>query len=201
MSARRLAIVTEICSPAGRSATRVRIWSGRVSWRRRLCARFGEMPRSAQTAAIRSCFAQAGAGLPAVAQLLLLVDERELSRWLAWAWMRRISSGVGLRGRAAARSGCWTGARPSIALAAGELVAGLGGEQAALAVVDAARSGWRGSGRWPMHGTSWPVAHQHRGEPLDSLLGDLAARVGGELECSSATRSICPSSVRCRDGA
>ena len=36
MSARRLAIVTDSCSPVGRSATRSRIASGRVSWRRRL---------------------------------------------------------------------------------------------------------------------------------------------------------------------
>ena len=38
MSASRLAIVTDSCSPPGRSATRARIGSGRVSWRRRLCA-------------------------------------------------------------------------------------------------------------------------------------------------------------------
>jgi len=42
MSARRLASVADSWSPVGRSATRARIASGSVSWRRRLCAFLGE---------------------------------------------------------------------------------------------------------------------------------------------------------------
>ena len=70
--------MTESWRSAGRSATRVRIGSGSVSWRRRLWALTAPMPRSAQTAAIRSLVAQAGAGGPAVGELRLLVGEREV---------------------------------------------------------------------------------------------------------------------------
>ena len=68
---------TESWSPAGRSAIRSRIASGRASWRRRLWPLPALMPRSAQTTAIRSVVGQSGAGLPAVAELLLLVAQRE----------------------------------------------------------------------------------------------------------------------------
>ncbi len=54
MVASWLAIVADSWSATGRSATRARIWSGRVSWRRRLWAFLALMPRSAHTAAIRS---------------------------------------------------------------------------------------------------------------------------------------------------
>ena len=78
MSASRLAIVTDSSSPDGRSATRARILSGRVSCRRRLWARLALIPRSAHTAAVRSSSRSPGARRPAVAELVLLVDEAEL---------------------------------------------------------------------------------------------------------------------------
>ena len=148
MSASRLAIVTETCSPVGRSATRVRIGSGSVSWRRRLCARLGEMPRSAHTAAIRSA-----SGSPARASQ----QSRSCSCWsarlrssralLTCAWMRRTSSGAGWWSSSSTIRLC-TGSRPFEPVAAGELVAGLGGEQPALAVVEEDRGGGRrGGGR------------------------------------------------------
>ena len=64
---------------------------------------------------------------------------------------------------------------------AGELRARLGGEQAALAVVDhgsgLARVGSVADARDELAG-----AHQHPGESLDPFAGDLAARVRRELE-------------------
>jgi hypothetical protein len=63
---------------------------------------------------------------------------------------------------------------------AGELVAGPGGKQPALAVVEEDRGG--GGGAVADAGDQLSGSHQHRGEPFDSLFGDVAARVGRELE-------------------
>ena len=116
-----------------------------------------EIPRSAQTAAIRSSSRQPGAGVPAVAELFLLVDERRAAR-AGWP-----APGCGgsrprsARGRAAARSGCGR-AQAFVPLGAGELVAGLRGEEAALAVVD--EHGPVGARAVAdAAGSSWPVRH------------------------------------------
>jgi hypothetical protein len=75
MSARRLAIVTEISSPAGRSATRVRIGE------RELAPEVVHpLGRDSQVGAHRGDpvgLREPGAGFPAGAQLLLLIDERQ----------------------------------------------------------------------------------------------------------------------------
>ena len=123
---------------------------------------------------------EAGAGLPAVAQLLLLVGEAEV---LARVVDLRLDPSDLVRGGLVVEQQHDQALHRLQALepvAAGELVAGPGGEQPALAVVE--RTGAAGLARWPMQGTSCPVRHQHRGEPFDSLFGDVAARVGGELE-------------------
>ena len=156
MSASLLAIVTEICSPAGRSATRVRICSGRVSWRRRLCARFGGDAEVGADGGDPVRLAQPGAGLPAVGELLLLVCERELLALLAVGLdaadlLRR--RGVVEQQHDQAADGLGEAVH---VLAAGEAVAGLGGEVAALAVVEE-HLRLVGSGRQPMQGTSWPL--------------------------------------------
>ena len=167
--------MTESWRSPGRSATRVRIGSGSVSWRRRLWALTAPMPRSAQTAAIRSLVAQAGAGGPAVGELRLLVGEREV---LALVLLGLDAADLVRRGRVVEQQ--HDQAADRLQAVAGELVAGAGGEQPALAGVEDDASA--PAGRWPMQGTSWPIGHQHAGEPLDALGGDLAARVGGELE-------------------
>ena len=67
-----------------------------------------------------------------------------------------------------------------VPLVAGELVAGLGGEVAALAVVDEHRSVCVGA--MADAGDQLAGAAEHRGEPIDPLLRDLASGVGGELD-------------------
>ena len=127
--------MTESCSPVGRSATRSRIGSGRVSWRRRLCARLGEMPRSAHTASDAVVVWQAGAGVPAVGELLLLVDEAEL---LALVGLGLDAPDLVGRGLVVEQQDDQGADRREAfeAVGAGELVAGLGGEQTALSVVE-----------------------------------------------------------------
>ncbi len=64
---------------------------------------------------------------------------------------------------------------------AGELCARLGGEQPPLPVVDHG-SRLAGVGSVADARDELAGAHQHPGESLDPLAGDLAARVGRELE-------------------
>jgi hypothetical protein len=68
-----------------------------------------------------------------------------------------------------------------VAVGAGELLAGLSGEQAPLACVD---HGAGGGGIWPTADAphELPCAHQHRGQARDPVAGDVAAGVRGELE-------------------
>ena len=66
-------------------------------------------------------------------------------------------------------------------LAAGEAVAGLGGEVAALAVVED-HLGLVGVGAPADAGHELAARAEHLGEPVDALLADLAARVVGELD-------------------
>ena len=181
MSARRFAIVTESCWPVGRSATRSRIGSGRVSWRRRLCARLGEMPRSAQTASDAVVVWQAGAGVPAVGELLLLVDEAEL---LALVGLGLDASDLvgrglvveqqddqacaparGLRTRRFRRARGWPWRRAAAAVRRrGERSAGRG----------------RGGGRCT--GSAVRCASAVAASELDAVVGDVLAGVGGEFE-------------------
>ena len=141
-------MVTDSWAPAGRSATRSRIGSGRVSWRRRLCA---FCRRDAQVGAHRDdpvVVVQGGAGLPAVGELGLLVDEAEgfCVVGLGLDPADLLAAGVvveqqhdqgGDRGEAFE------------AFRAGQSVAGAGGEQPALAVEQHHRAllGVRGAGR------------------------------------------------------
>ena len=137
------------------------------------------IPRSAQTAAIRSSSRRPVTRRPAVAELLLLVDEAEL---LALVCLRLDAADlVGARlvveqqhDQAADRL------QSLVAVAAGELVAGIRGEVAALAVVD--EHGPVGARAVADAGDQLAGAAEHRGEPLDPLLGDVASRVGGELD-------------------
>src|SRR5437763_16006667 len=68
-----------------------------------------------------------------------------------------------------------------VAVGTCELGARLGGEQPALAVVDH-RWGLARVGSVADARDELPGAHQHAGEALDSLAGDLAARVRSEFE-------------------
>jgi hypothetical protein len=77
MSASRPASVTEICSLLGRSATRTRIGSGSVSWRRRLYAFFAADAEIGADGGDAVLLAQAGTGSPKVAELVLLIAHRK----------------------------------------------------------------------------------------------------------------------------
>ena len=123
---------------------------------------------------------QPGAGFPAVAQLLLLVDERQA---LALVGLRLDPADL-VRARLVVEQQddqALYGRQVFVALRAGELRARLGGEQPPLPVVDhcsgLARVGSVADARHELAG-----AHQHPGEALDPLAGDLAARVRRELE-------------------
>ena len=153
MSARRLASVTESWRSPGRSATRARIGSGSVSWRRRLWALTAPMPRSAQTAAIRSALAQAGAGGPAVGELRLLVGEREV---LALVLLGLDAADLVGRGLVVEQQ--HDQAADRLQAVAGERVAGARGEQPALAGVEDDVSGRRGGGRCRARAGPWSSA-------------------------------------------
>ena len=111
--------------------------------------------------------AHAGAGRPAVAELVLLVDEAELLPLVGL----RLDPADLIRGRLVVeqqhdQAPDWL--QSLVAIDAGELVAGRGGEVAALPVVDE---------HWPVSaravadaGDQLAAAAQHRGEPLDPLL-------------------------------
>ena len=102
------------------------------------------------------------------------------------------------RGRAAARSGCCTGSRGPHALAAGEL-ARWPGRRVGGAGRRRSRFGLRRVGSVADARHELAGAHQHPGEALDALAGDLAARVRRRARaCSSATRSILPSRAALR---
>ena len=180
MSARRFAIVTDSWWPLGRSATRSRIGSGRVSWRRRLCARLGVMPRSAQTARTRSSSGRPARACQQSANCCCWSRRLSSSRWLAWAWMRLISSGVGSwsSSRTIRRAHRRESFEP---VGAGELVAGLGGEQPALSVVEE-HGRLVGVGAVADARDQLPGAHQQSGERVDAVVGDVLAGVGCELE-------------------
>ena len=137
--------------------------------------------------------AQAGAGGPAVAELLLLVGEREV---LALVLLGLDAADL------VRRSGSWSSSstirlRIGVQAVAGERVAGAGGEQPALAGVedDVAVAG----GAVADAGHELAHGHQHAGEPLDRLGVDLAAGVGGELELVERDRArACPPGRRAR---
>jgi hypothetical protein len=125
--------------------------------------------------------AQASASLPAVLELLLLVCERELFALLA----------VGLDpANLLFRRGVVEEEHDQAAhgrgeafhvLAAGEAVACLGGEVAALAVVEQHPRLVR-VGAPADAGHELAARAEHLREPVNALLADLAARVGGELD-------------------
>ena len=123
---------------------------------------------------------ESGAGLPAVAQLLLLIGEAEV---LARVVDLRLDPSDLVRSGVVVKQQddqALHRLKPLEPFAAGEPVAGPGGEQAALAVVEHDRRG--GASAVADAGDQLPGAAEHRGEPFDPFLGDFAARVGGELQ-------------------
>ena len=181
MSASRLASVADSWSPAGRSATRARIGSGSVSWRRRLCALRARCRGRRRRR--RSGRSRAGRRGPASSRANCACWSASASSSRGWPGPGCAGSPRGrARGRAAARSGCATGASPSKPALPASWWLALGGEQPALAVVERPTRAASGSGRRPMQGRSWPVRISMPASALDAVGGDVAARVGGQLE-------------------
>jgi len=184
-------MVTESCWPVGRSATRSRIGSGRVSWRRRLCARLGEMPRSAQTARTRSSSGRPARACQQSANCCCWSSRLSSSRWLAWAWMRLISSGVGSWSSSSTIS-VRTGARPSNPSVPASSWLALAASRRRC---PSYRStvGWSGVGWWPMHGMSCPVRISSAASAW-MLSWEMCLRgLGASSRSPSAIRSIVPS--------
>jgi hypothetical protein len=151
-----------------------------VSWRRRLCARFGDAEVVADGGDPVGV-AQAGAGLPAVVELLLLVGERELLALLAMGLDAADLLDVGgvveqQHDQAANRLG-----EAFHVLAAGEAVARLGGEVAALAIVKE-HLGLVGVGAIADAGHELTACAQHLGQSVDPLGADFGAWVGRQLD-------------------
>ena len=125
-------------------------------------------------------FRQAGAGVPAVGELLLLVEEAELLALVGLGLDAPDLVGRGLVVEQQDDQGAdWREAFEPVG--AGDFVAGLGGEQAALSVVEE-------NGRLVGVGAvsdAWDQlsgAHQQSGERVDAVVGDVLAGVGCELE-------------------
>ena len=184
----------EICGPVGRSATRARMSSGKVRQLRRLRAFLAAMPRSAQTTAMRSSSRQAGAVLPAFAELRDLVGHRQV---LALVNLRLDAADVrarSARSRAAARSG----RRPARGLRSlrcrrGHRTAARQGTGAARRTAGPCRP--RCAARSPAR--TGPCRHEHRGEPLAGPRRRCPCGGWRRAELSSPTdRSIAPSTLR-----
>ena len=124
--------------------------------------------------------AQAGAGLPAVGELLLLVDEAEL---LALVGLGLDASDLVGRGLVVEQQHdqAADGREAFVPVGAGELVAGLGGEQTPLSVVEE-HGRLVGVGAVADARDQLPGAHQQSGERVDAVVGDVLAGVGCELE-------------------
>ena len=123
---------------------------------------------------------EAGARVPAVSELFLLVGERQVLALvllgLDAADLVRVRRVVEQQDDQAADR-----CEAFVAVAAGELVAGLGGEQSPLAgVEDDERLG--GVGAVADAGHELAGAAEHAGEALDAVAGDLATLVGCKLE-------------------
>ena len=118
--------------------------------------------------------AQAGAGGPAVGELGLLVGEREV---LALVLLGLDAADLVAR-RLVVEQQHEQAAHRRQAVG-GEGVAEARGQQSALAGVE---DDLLAGGPVADAGDELAHGHQHAGEPLDPLLGDLAARVGGELD-------------------
>ena len=123
---------------------------------------------------------QAGARLPAVAELLLLVGEGELLAAVGLC-LDAPDLVVGWLVVEQQHDQAPDGRQVLIAVGAGEAFAGLGGEQAALAVVDH-RAGGGGIRAAADARHELAGAHEHRGQARDPLGGDHAPRVRGEFE-------------------
>src|SRR3954447_13242110 len=190
MSASRLAMVTESWWPLGRSATRARMGSGRLSWRRRLWAFLAEMPRSAQTAATRSSSARPARAAQQSRNFLLVGQAEFFALVLLGLDAADLVRGGGVveqqDDQAVHRGEAFQ------AVLAGELVAGLGGKQPALAGVDD-DSGLGGVGLVADAGHELAGAAEHAGEPFDAFAVDVAALVGGQVEvfeCDAGERAV-----------
>ena len=122
-------------------------------------------------------FRQPGAVSPAVGELVLLIARRQV---FALVFLRLNAADVGLGGLVLEQQHHEAADRLEVleAFGAGELVAGARGQQPPLAGVQqhlvavlAADGGHQLAG-----------AHQHAGEPVNGLLVDVVAGVGGQLE-------------------
>ena len=123
---------------------------------------------------------QAGAGVPAVGELLLLVEEGE---FFALVGLGLDPPGLVGRGLVVEQQDDQGADRREAfeAVGAGELVAGVGGEQSALSVVEE-DCRLVGVGAVADAGDQLSGAHQQSGERVDAVVGDVRAGVGRELE-------------------
>ena len=123
---------------------------------------------------------QAGAGVPAVGELLLLVEEAEL---FALVGLGLDASDLVGRGLVVEQQddqrADWREAFEPVGSC--QLVAGLGGEQPALSVVEQ-HGRLVGVGAVADARDQLSGSHQQRGERLDAVVGDVLAGVGCELE-------------------
>ena len=123
---------------------------------------------------------QAGAGMPAVGELLLLVEEAEFFALVGLGLDASDLVGRGLVVEQQDDQGA--DRRESFEpVGAGELVAGLGGEQPALSVVEE-NGRLVGVGAVSDARDQLSGAHQQSGERVDAVVGDVLAGVGCELE-------------------
>ena len=134
---------------------------------------------------------QAGAGVPAVGELLLLVEEAEL---FALVGLGLDASDLVGRGLVVEQQHDQRADRREAfePVGSGELVAGLGGEQTALPVVEQ-HGRLVGVGAVADAWDQLPGAHQQSGERVDAVVGDVLAGVGCELEVLERDRArSCP---------
>ena len=125
-------------------------------------------------------FRQSGAGVPAVGELLLLVDESELLALVGLGLDASDLVGRGLVVEQQDDQGAhWRESFEPVG--AGEFVAGLGGEQTPLSVV---KENGRlvGVGAVSDARDQLSGAHQQSGERVDAVVGDVLAGVRCELE-------------------
>ena len=179
MSASLLAIVTESCPAAGRSVTRSRICVRERELAAEVVRLLGGDAEVGADGGDAVVLAQAGACGPAVAELLLLVCECEV---LALVLLRLDAADLVRAGFVVEQQHDQAahGREALETVGAGELVAGLGGEQPSLAGVED-RVRLVGVGAVADAGTSWPVRQSIPARRSIAVLGDLPALVGGEV--------------------
>ena len=167
MPASWLAIVADSCSPAGRSAIRVRISLGQRQLPAQVVRLAGADSEVGADGGEAVLVVQAGAGLPAVAELLLLVDEGEV---LAGVVDLRLDPAHLLgRGRVVEQQHDQASDRLEalVALGAAQLVALDGRQVAPLAVIEddgLVLAGAVADARHELAGS-----REHRGEAVDAF--------------------------------